>query len=177
MPLLCRDQDADSLKTDFNQVRPVNDHLVYNGIEFYCVPARHGTSEGVLGDMGTTCGYVLRAENEPTLYWAGDTVLYEKVNETISKWRPDIIVTHSGGAVWNQDELIVMDAKQTVAVCRQAPNSQIVAIHMEAFDHCTITRTEMRRVAREAGIEDDRLLIPADGEELIFESRENHNVS
>jgi len=169
MPILCRGQDAEKLKKDnFTRVQPVADHLACNGIEFHCVPARHGTSDAVLGDMGTTCGYVLRAPKEPTLYWAGDTVWYEGVAETITKWRPDVILTHSGGAVWNRGELIIMDADQTVTVCRRAPSSQVVAIHMEAFDHCTITRSELRRAAREAGISDDRLSIPVDGEEIVF---------
>ena len=170
--ILCRSQDADQLNKDnFSQVQSIENHLDYKGIEYHSVPGRHGTSQDVLGDMGTTCGFVLRADNEPTLYWAGDTVWYEGVRETISKWNPDIILTHSGGAVWNKDELIIMDAKQTVDLCRFAPASQVVAIHMEAFDHCTITRAQMRRVAREAGISDDRLLIPEDGEEIVIGGR------
>ena len=143
MPIICRCLDAEKLiKDNFTRVESIGDSLTYNGIEFHCVPARHGTSDAVLGDMGTTCGYVLRAQKEPTVYWTGDTVWYEGVAETIAKWRPDIILTHSGGAVWNKNELIIMEANQTVEVCRQAPCSQVVAIHMEAFDHCTSTRSE-----------------------------------
>lgn len=169
MPLVCRRQDADPLKKDFNQIRALEEQLVVDDIEFHCVPARHGTSEGVLADMGTPCGYIIKADNEPTLYWAGDTVWYKGVENTIDRWQPDVILTHSGGAVWNKDELIVMDAEQTVAVCRQAPASTVVAIHMEAFDHCLSTRSDLRQLARSEGIADDRLFIPADGEELIFD--------
>ena len=164
--LLCRKQDAQSLKEDFTRVEEIDTHLMYNGIAVDCTPARHGTSDSVLADMGTPCGYILRADGEPTLYWAGDTVWYDEIAQTISKWRPDVILTHSGGAVWTEGELIIMDAKQTITVCKHAPESRVIAIHMEAFDHCLSTRSDLRELAREEGIPRDRLLIPADGEEI-----------
>jgi hypothetical protein len=40
---------------------------------------------------------------------------------------------------------------------------------MEALDHATISRAELRAVADAAGIPATGLLIPADGEELRFE--------
>lgn len=59
-----------------------------------------------------------------------------------------------------------MDAEQTIAVCRAAPNSTVIATHMEALDHATVSRAELRQQADAAGI--DNLLIPADGETLTF---------
>lgn len=167
MPLVCQAADEARLREDgFLRTMPATANLVWNGIEVIPTLARHGTSAGVLNDMGTAAGFVLRAQGEGTLYWAGDTVWCEAVKETITRWRPDLIITHSGGAVWGGNELIVMDAAQTVAVCRHAPDSRVIAVHMEAFDHCAATRANLRRAARDAGIGDDRLLIPADGESL-----------
>jgi hypothetical protein len=40
---------------------------------------------------------------------------------------------------------------------------------MEALDHATISRAELRAAADAAGIPAARLLIPADGELLSFE--------
>jgi hypothetical protein len=42
---------------------------------------------------------------------------------------------------------------------------------LEAFDHCKVTREELRETARAAGISDGRLLIPADGEEIVINHR------
>jgi hypothetical protein len=41
---------------------------------------------------------------------------------------------------------------------------------MEALDHATISRAELRAAATTAGIATERLVIPADGEELDFDS-------
>jgi len=62
-----------------------------------------------------------------------------------------------------------MDAEQTVALAQAAPDSTIIATHMEALDHATISRAELRAAADAAGIPATRLLIPADGELLRFE--------
>jgi hypothetical protein len=61
---------------------------------------------------------------------------------------------------------IVMDAAQTAAVCKAAPNSTIIAVHMESLDHGTVTRADLREQANAEGITESQLLIPADGETL-----------
>ena len=92
----------------------------------------------------------MRAEGEPSVYWAGDTVLTPEVRDVITRERPDVIVTHSCGAVWNTVTLIVMDAAETVEVCQLAPRATVVAVHMEALDHATVTRQELRKAADDA---------------------------
>ncbi|MBE0691299.1 MAG: hypothetical protein IH587_14365 [Anaerolineae bacterium] len=84
-----------------------------------------------------------------------------------------MIVTHSCGAKWpdsaGQRHLIVMDAAQTIETCRLAPDAIVVATHMEALDHATISRAALRAQADDAGIDAYHLHIPADGESLTIE--------
>jgi hypothetical protein len=47
----------------------------------------------------------------------------------------------------------------------------IVATHMEALDHATVTRAGLRRYAAEQGVTRQQLLIPEDGGELEFTCR------
>jgi predicted alpha/beta hydrolase family esterase len=102
------------------------------------------------------------------LYWAGDTIWYARVEQVLAEKQPEIIVTHSCGATWKGSAPIVMDAEQTVAVCAAAPNSKVVAVHMEALDHATVSRAELRAYANAHGISAEQLFIPADGETLAF---------
>ncbi len=118
--------------------------------------------------MGTVSGFVLEAEDEPTLYWAGDTIWYAPVEQVIAAKQPDVIVTHSCGATWKGSAPIVMDAEQTIAVCVAAPNSRVIATHMEALDHATVSRADLRQYADARGIAAAQLLIPADGDTLAF---------
>lgn len=118
--------------------------------------------------MGNASGFILLSENEPTVYWAGDTIWCEAVDDVIVQIRPDIIITHSCGAVWGNNILIVMDAVQTIAVCRAAPKAVVVATHMEALDHATVSRYDLRALAEMEDIKPSQLLIPYDGEILKF---------
>jgi hypothetical protein len=70
----------------------------------------------------------------------GDTIWCEPVADLIEQIQPDIIITHSCGAMWGNNELIVMDAAQTLEVCQAAPNSVVIATHMDALDHATVSR-------------------------------------
>ncbi len=149
----------------FHTVTPVVDSLVWHGITINRTPCQHGSGD-ILEDMGTASGFIFQAENEPTVYWVGDTIYYDAVAEVIARVQPRVIITHSCGAVWGDHVLIVMDAAQTVAVCKSAPKSIVVATHMEALDHATVTRAELREYATDHGITPAQLLIPADGETL-----------
>ena len=59
-----------------------------------------------------------------------------------------------------------MDAAQTLAVCQAAPESRVVAIHLDSLDHGEVSREDLRAQARAAAIPEGRLLIPEDGESL-----------
>lgn len=168
MPILCQPGDAENIrKLGFKNVIGVQEEEEWRGIGVNRTEGQHGSGE-VLAAMGHVSGFVLKAKDEPTVYWTGDTVLNDDVLGVIKSVKPDVILTHSCGAVWGKQVLIVMDAVQTVEVCRLAPRSRVVAIHMEALDHATVTRAELRRYATEHGVKKEQLLIPVDGETIIL---------
>jgi L-ascorbate metabolism protein UlaG (beta-lactamase superfamily) len=166
--LLCQPEDKFEIESKgFRDVIPVADTIRWKGITITRTPCQHGTGQ-ILQEMGNASDFVFQAENAPTVYWAGDTIWCEAVSHVISRTRPNIIITHSCGAMWGDHVLIVMDAAQTVAVCRAAPDSTVIATHMEALDHATVSRQALREYAEAQGIGPDKLLIPLDGEKLIF---------
>jgi len=172
LPVLCQPGDeARIAERGFTQVTPVADALDWGGIQLTRTAGQHGT-DAVGRTMGAVAGFVFAAPAQPTIYWAGDTILYDEIYAAINRYQPDTIITHSCGARWPDDagdrQLIVMDATQTVAVAQDAPASIVIATHMEALDHATISRAELRAAAVAAGIPATRLLIPADGEKLSF---------
>ncbi|MEP7455531.1 MBL fold metallo-hydrolase [Phyllobacterium sp. SB3] len=166
IPLICQPGDAEKIRGfGFTDVTELTDELVWRGIRLTRRDGNHGTG-AVLDKMGSVIGLSIEVDNEPSIYWAGDTVLYPPVVETISGTKPDIIITHSCGAKWD-DTLIVMDAGQTVEVCRIADEkARIIATHMEALDHATVSRGNLRAFADSNNITTQKLIIPADGEIL-----------
>lgn len=166
LPLICQPGDEEKIRSfGFTDVTPLNGELTVNGILLTRREGNHGSGP-VLDKMGQVMGFTIDAEGEPSIYWAGDTILYPPVRETIEAASPDIIVTHSCGAKWD-DVLIVMDAEQTVEVCRIAPEkTKVIATHMEALDHATVSRNDLQAYANARDIAKHRLVIPHDGETL-----------
>lgn len=165
LPILCQPGDEGRIRdAGFTNVTPLAQSITWQGLTITPRQGSHGVGP-VVEKMGPVIGLTLEAAGEPTVYWAGDTVLYPPVAETIREFSPDIIVTHSCGARWDGD-LIVMDDKQTLEVSRLAPEATIVATHMEALDHATVTRQDLRQTAEAGGLGPSRLLIPVDGETL-----------
>ncbi|NTS33963.1 MBL fold metallo-hydrolase [Phyllobacterium sp. BT25] len=166
LPLICQPGDEDTIRSfGFLDVTPLYDDLTIDGIHVKRREGNHGSGP-VLEKMGKVMGFTIEGEGEPSIYWAGDTILYPPVRETIETAEPDIIITHSCGAKWD-DVFIVMDAEQTSDVCEiAAPHTRVIAVHMEALDHATTSREELRAYANSRSVDKHRLIIPDDGEIL-----------
>lgn len=171
LPVFCCPGDDSKLtEMGFERVVALSQPTTWNGLQITPTPGSHGS--GATGArMGEVIGVVLRADNEPTVYWAGDTILTPAVLETIERERPDVIVTHSGGAVINSSK-IIMDASDTIEIAHAAPSATMVAVHFEAIALCPLTRDEMRAAADAARIDATRLLIPVDGETITINTNE-----
>jgi L-ascorbate metabolism protein UlaG (beta-lactamase superfamily) len=148
----------------FSAVTPIEPGMEWRGVRLTPVRAQHGP-EHVLYRMGHVMGYVLRADGEPSLYLMSDTILVPHIREAILAERPDVLVMNAGGAFSRgKDGPIIMDADQALEAMRLAPQARGVAVHLEATDHCRVTRASLREAARAHPDLDRRLLIPADGE-------------
>jgi L-ascorbate metabolism protein UlaG (beta-lactamase superfamily) len=168
LPLFCQPGNEAAIRdAGFTDVRLITDQVDWNGVSITRTEGQHG-DEATAQLMGPVSGFVFRAPGEPTVYWTGDTIWYAPVKSVVAEVQPDIIVTHSCGASWKGSPPIVMDAEQTVAVCSAAPDSTVVAVHMEALDHATVSRAELRQYADAHGISSQQLLIPADGDTIQF---------
>ena len=169
MHIFCEPGDvATIMEQGFTNVKPIRNMLEWEGITIRRTSGQHGSGEWA-ERLGSVSGFIFEADDEPTLYWMGDTIWYNEVKDIVKDVQPDVIVTHSSGAVLGDSAPIVMDAKQTVAVCQEAQNAIVIATHMDALDHGTITRASLRVYAHEKGISEHRLLIPHDGETLSFD--------
>lgn len=156
VPLLCQPAEADDFRADgFTDVRPVEDSSTLDGILITRTPARHGY--GAVGQqMGPVSGFVL--EGDTTLYLAGDTVWYDEVAETIDRRDPDVVVVNAGAARFVDSDPITMDEADVASTVEYA-DCDVIAVHMDAINHCLLTRADLRKAVSD-------VLVPEDGERL-----------
>lgn len=165
LPVFCQPPDAEPLRErGLTDVRPVEARLGWGELQIMRTSGRHGTGE--LGtQMGPVSGFVIRAPDEPVIYVAGDTIWDDKVRLALGRHSPEVVVLNAGGARFTEGDPITMTADDVVAVAQEAPDAQIVVVHLEAVNHCLETRAELRDRLRDAGLE-ARVQVPEDGAEV-----------
>jgi L-ascorbate metabolism protein UlaG (beta-lactamase superfamily) len=166
VPVLCQPEDAETLRGHgLADVRPVDDELDLGWLRVRRTEARHGTGE-VAEAMAPVSGWLLRAEGEPSLYLAGDTVLYEAVEAVLEGERPEVTVVHGGGAQFLEGGPITMDADEVTRVGQLVgADDRVVAVHFEAINHCVVSRAEQREAIGRQGVT-NVVLVPEDGQLL-----------
>ncbi|MCX7748751.1 MAG: MBL fold metallo-hydrolase [Clostridia bacterium] len=167
IPLFCQPEDQNKLAADgFLNIIPVNPDFDWKELRFTRTRGRHG--HGVIRyRMGCVSGFVIHSKGEPTLYIAGDTVWCPEVEKALEKHNPDVIIVYAGAARFDLGKPITMTSADILKVCQKAPNSRVVAIHMEAINHCGLTREALGHFLAVNGLT-SRVLIPKDGEVIKF---------
>lgn len=155
----------------FRNTRALEEHNEFHGITLIKTSGQHGRGEileGLMGDiLGNVCGIVFTHPREKTLYIAGDTVWYKGVQENLERYKPDVIVLNSGDARVLPNEPIIMGKEDVYEVYKAVPSATIIASHMEAVNHATLPREELRAFLLERGMT-SRVLVPKDGESYTF---------
>ncbi|MBC8988446.1 MBL fold metallo-hydrolase [Pedobacter sp. N36a] len=156
-------------KEGFKNAAVLKDNMLWNDISIHRVEGQHGSGE-ILKMMGKTSGFVLKAKNQPTVYIVGDAIWTDDVKKNIKKFDPDYIVVNSGGARIQgyENTPIIMDEAQTMALIGESGKAKVIAVHMDALDHCRTTRSSLIQKAAEFNIGTDKLLIPQDGEVITL---------
>ncbi|HEX7286936.1 MAG TPA: MBL fold metallo-hydrolase [Candidatus Angelobacter sp.] len=160
LPLFCQPEDLPKMEaTHFVSAAPVHDVRHWSKIAITRTGGQHGTGE-IGRAMAPVCGYILQNDHEPTLYIAGDTIWCKEIADAIRHFQPGVIVVNAGGARFLEGDPITMTPKDVIHVCHAAPKAKVIAVHMEAINHCLVTRAELERHAHNAGV---RVQIPGDG--------------
>lgn len=173
LPLFAQnDADAGTIRSQgFTDVRVLGDKSQFNGVQLIKTGGRHGTDAAyaVAGALlGDVCGVVFRHPDMKTVYLAGDTIWNDDVASALATHSPEIAILNTGDAkIVGLDDGIIMGTADILSVHQAAPETILIASHMEAVNHCTVTRAKLRAFARTEGFA-DKLLAPADGEAVIF---------
>jgi L-ascorbate metabolism protein UlaG (beta-lactamase superfamily) len=168
IPWFCQPEDLADLQPIGLQVMavPSGAPVAWEGLTISRTGGEHGRTEEVIRGLAPVSGFVVAADGEPTLYVAGDSVWCDPVARAIAAHDPDVIVVNAGAATFLHGGTVTMEAADVVGVAEAAPDALVVAVHMEAINHCVETRAQLATAVADAGL-DGRVVIPADGDVVI----------
>ncbi|MDN7222789.1 MBL fold metallo-hydrolase [Providencia stuartii] len=156
----------------FLNVHALDDENNIKGITLIKTDGQHGTDEAYANPematlLGDACGLVFSHPEEKTLYIAGDTIWVKPYEDALKKHQPDVVVLNAGFAQTDDFGPIIMGKEDILRTQQELPSAMIVASHMEAVNHCILSRAELRAFTEEKAIEKN-VFIPQDGETLTF---------
>ncbi len=167
LPIFCQPDDAQKFGDwGYTDVRPISAEAEFNGVKISRTAGQHGTGE-IGRKMAPVSGFVLEAAGNPSLYIAGDTIYCPEVESALALHHPDVAVLNAGAAQFTTGDPITMTALDVARVCRSAPQARLVAVHMEAINHCLLKRDDLDHELKKYRLR-DRVAIPIDGEILSY---------
>lgn len=165
------EKDAAEIRAaGFSDVRILAESTDFHGVTLIKTPGQHGSDLAMAamgGVLGEVCGIVFKHPDEKTLYVAGDTIWNRDVEENLRKYAPDVIILNCGDARVIVLGSIIMGKHDVRKVHEAAPGATIIASHMEAVNHCVLSRKELREFLDEEQMA-QRVLVPEDGESYAF---------
>jgi len=171
LPLFAQnDEDAAAIReAGFKDVRVLTEASEFSGVKLAKTGGQHGTDATLraIPRLGKVSGVVFSHPSEKTLYVAGDTIWNAHVERAIAEHQPDAIVLNAGKAVFIGLDPIIMGEEDVRAVHRAAPRATLIASHMEAVNHCILSRADLRAFAEREGFASS-LRVPADGETITL---------
>ena len=157
-------------KENFENLEVLNpEGTVYENIKLYKIPCRHGEREFAEpiflanGMRWEAMGVVFEAENEPTIYIAGDTILYDGVKFALDTFRPKYTVVNSAYTLVGKNTPVLMGIEDLKALHKYS-TTKIIASHLDSVDNGTLFRADLH-----TSDVTEYIYTPADGEIMTLE--------
>lgn len=168
LPVICSKVDEKKInKLGFTNTVSIENKTNYKGINITITGGEHG--KGLRKKlMGNVAGYIFSDSDnqEPTTYLVGDSIWCNEIESNIKKYNPKVITLFTGEAKL-MGKAITMGTYDIDKVAKES-NAEIVNIHMDTWNHCFLTKDGLQSFIQDKNYE-ERIHIPNDGEELVFE--------
>lgn len=158
--------DADKKEVEssgFTNVEVLKNGTEIDGIRLFQTQAQHGFGE-TLNLAGNVHGFVMKHNEEKTLYFITDSVWYEGVQQELERHSPDIVVVNGGDNQFVGSGQLIMGKEEIKKVYDTVPNATLVVSHMEGVNHNTLSRKELKQYLSNENLI-DKVLVPDDGQQ------------
>lgn len=168
------EKDAEEIKNaGFKNIEILSENgTMFSHIKLTKTIAIHGEDETVFEKYKElnvnlhACGVIFSHEDEKTLYLTGDTVWCDDIKNILTSYKPEIIVANVADGQLDNGKSMIMGKEDVTKINNICPNSNIIAIHLEAVNPTVVTRKELREFANEKHL--SNLLIPEDGQDYTL---------
>lgn len=165
--IFCQPGDEKKLhEAGFGNVRVIDRDIEWAGIRFKRFPAHHAEGSLLLNMMGTSSSYLLQASGA-SLFITGDAMPDTLLIDSLMASKPDVILAYTGSAQMLWGKPITLSADSLKDILKRVPRARMVAVHMDAINHCRLSKDKLRAYLKEEGLE-SVVRVPDEGDVCAF---------
>lgn len=167
IPVFCQPEDHKKIESwGFQNVSSVDETLQWGEINFRRIKGQH--AKGIVSKLlGPVSGYILSTPEEGSLYIVGDCILTDPISQVIKQHKPQICILNAPRAQMLLGTIITMTPQDIISILNISPLTKIIAVHMDAISHCTLTRKDLSDYLETHHLLES-VVIPKDGEIIRF---------
>lgn len=164
--IYCQPGDDEMLKEKgFTNVQMIDSEVEWGNISITRFPANH--AEGFLREQsGKSSSYYIQTEKE-SLFLTGDAILDELLENSLKETQANIIIANAGSAKFILGKPITLTSDALKSITQLLPDARIIAVHMDAINHCRLTKDELGKLIAEENLTKD-IYVPNEGDILSF---------
>jgi L-ascorbate metabolism protein UlaG (beta-lactamase superfamily) len=178
--IFCQPYDYNKLKEKgFSNLQMIDSVFNWKGIRISrFLTSHHKGSTGAL-PFGESSSFCLQVERE-SLFITGDAILDDRLSNSLIETNPQVIVANTGECQFT-DENPVLDPNITMTLTRSElkeittflPNSKLIAIHMDAINHCSLGKNDLREYIENENLK-KHIVIPNEGDIISYKQIVNN---
>ncbi|TDQ29802.1 MBL fold metallo-hydrolase [Tenacibaculum caenipelagi] len=172
--IFCQPFDVEKLKSKgFTNLQSIEQVVNWFGISIKRYEAHH--HEGATGAMpfGESSSFSL-AFKEDTIFITGDAILDSLLKRALKSEKPTCIIANTGECTFSKPNPVLEPGKhmtltkeELLKIAIENKKAILIAIHMDAINHCGLTKEELRLFLKEQEKSiQGKTLIPNEGEVL-----------
>ena len=167
VPVFCQPEDQKHIESfGFFNVYSIDDSYQWCGIDFKRISGQH--AKGIVSKLlGPVSGFILTTTDKESLYIVGDCIFTDQLEKAFKQYQPKICIVNAPRAQLLLGSIITMTPRDINKILKVTPDSKIVAVHMDAISHCTLSRKDLSLYLEKHNLLNS-VLIPQDGEIINF---------
>jgi L-ascorbate metabolism protein UlaG (beta-lactamase superfamily) len=166
MLIFCQPGDDKKLKRDgFQNVLVIGESIEWESLSIQRFPGNHAQENIFKMLLGKSSSYFIKSQKE-SLFITGDALFDKFLVNSLEKIQPNLIVANTGAAEFFFGKSITLNFESLKQIGNKLPESKIIAVHMDAINHCRLTKVELKRLLVENSIMS--VIVPDEGNVLTF---------
>lgn len=175
IPLFAQDQvDATCIRAaGFQDVRILSDSSFFEGVNLKKIAVQHGSDAAYANAqlaevLGKVSGVFFNRKGLKSVYLVGDGVWTRDFENQLRQLQPDVVVINTGFAQLEGFGAMIMGKEDVGKIHQLLPQSTIICIHMEAVNHCVLSRKELLNYIHAKELS-NWVIVPQDGEIMVLD--------